>query len=145
MLDHDRTDCSFYCKDHKQTCVEWFYIDGKSYQRKPVDGEDGCGGCGLKENIDYTEVFHHFGCDHETCPVCNEQLMFCEHVDLVLFEKECCERLHRHIQEDIIVYDEKRDRYDIVDIDTRTIIGDIDFCPSCGARLFKGEDLNLNA
>lgn len=144
MLPHSVNECEFYCKNHKQSCVEWFYIDGKSYRRKPVTYDDGCGGCGLKENIDFTEVFHHFGCDHEYCPICDEQLMFCEHVDLVRFEKTCCEKFHRAFETDDITHDETTDIYNVEDFDHEIILADIEFCPFCGARLFKGEDLNLN-
>lgn len=52
-----------------------FLISGKEFYRNVVDSRDGkCPGCQQPRLSP-----HAYGCDHEYCPKCGEQLLFCEH------------------------------------------------------------------
>lgn len=59
------------------TCSE-IECNGKIYKRIPYgeddyDIDERCHDCGAAQGN-----YHHYGCDMEICPVCGEQLHFCE-------------------------------------------------------------------
>ena len=59
--------------------AKYLIYDSKVYTRSTEHfGEkDGrCNDCNSKHGM-----FHHFGCDVERCAVCNEQALFCYHMD----------------------------------------------------------------
>jgi hypothetical protein len=51
-------------------------IDGESYKRNRSDYDlnERCHDCGI---VNREENIHHYGCDMESCPSCNEQLIGC--------------------------------------------------------------------
>ena len=63
--------------------VRWTTLQGKQYERQLVC-QLRCGGCGAPTNSP-----HHLGCDHERCPVCNEQVVLgceCMYVRTVTYQ-----------------------------------------------------------
>jgi hypothetical protein len=51
--------------------VDAFHRDGRRFAMKPVSGAR-CGDCGVARG-----GWHHPGCDHQRCPECGDQLMWC--------------------------------------------------------------------
>lgn len=74
--------------------IEDIMIDGKLYERIKVgdvndfsegieDPEFKCHDCGAK-----TGHYHHWNCDAERCPACNQQLISCDCQDVFIDEFE---------------------------------------------------------
>jgi len=58
----------------------YIVIDGKKYKRNTTyfDSNDRYHDC----NIENKEGnIHHFGCDIDRCPICGEQLIYCDCLD----------------------------------------------------------------
>lgn len=71
------TDCNKEMTTAESCSLSEVKVDGKWYKRDTsyYDYRERCHDCGI---VNKEGNIHHFGCDTERCPKCDEQIVFCD-------------------------------------------------------------------